>query len=519
MTRPCDWDVLALERDPTPGDAGAVAVLARDVELLAREADQAVQQLRALAQDGPVLSWIGASAEVVRHSLAGFASPLTRLADSYGVAADALGGFGRTLALAQDRADRALAQGRAARRELADLGSQLSWARGVLAVATEAVPSSREMTPPDPDQVRAAVRNAQAAGRRVQELGSARADAEARLQVLRRWALDAGELRAGAGRTAARALDDAADAAPGRSLWEGLRHAAGAVWSVVVTVATVVAVVVAVVALFVAGPLVIGVLAVAGVVLLVDALRRYARGEAPWWEVLLATAAIVPGGRLLSALGRYSGLARLGRLSARGLQTGARALARMAHSVRAGLGRGLGWAGRPVRRSGGAGARPAARLTAAQRADIDRALVRAQPPSRSSPQRWASCRTVRTGARLAGRAHRLKARESLGRKTRPGPERAAGNDSVERLLPVMSDSVRYTVLARPSDYAASPTRRSDGPRAARTSCWSDWCEHVDGARVSRAEHDLAQHEERSSDGGPDPHGGELAGQGGHPRVL
>ncbi len=349
MTRPCDWDVLALERDPTPGDPGAVAVLATQLHGVARDAAGAQRQVAGLAAEGPVRSWLGASAEVFRGALEEFPSQLGVLATSYRTAGEALGTLSRRLDRAQEQADDALARGRVARAELDSLSGQLSWATAV-AVASDRE-AGRLADAPDPDQVRAAVRNARAAADRVARLADARADAQGRLEAARRLALDAGVLRERADRTAARVLLEAGDGAlPHGSVWDGLRRAAEVAWQVTVVVATAVAAVAAIVALFVGGLAVVVVLLVAGVVLLVDALLRWSRGAGAWWEVLVAGLAVIPGGRLLQVIGRLTGLPRAGRAVWTGASTVPGVLGRMARAVRAGAGRAAGWLAAPLQR-------------------------------------------------------------------------------------------------------------------------------------------------------------------------
>lgn len=50
----------------------------------------------------------------------------------------------------------------------------------------------------------------------------------------------------------------------------------------------------------------------ASLVLLADSMARYARGEGSLWEVGLNLLGIIPGGRLLTGIGRLAGLTRIG---------------------------------------------------------------------------------------------------------------------------------------------------------------------------------------------------------------
>jgi len=345
MTRPVDWYVLDLDEDPTPGDPIGVRQLSRHARAVADDAEQAEHDVRGLAGDDAVTSWIGAAGDVFRGALDDFPSQLRQLADSYGQAAAALTGWAGELDGAQDQADRALALGREARARVESLTSQLSDARGSAAAASDTVSRLEGgAEPPDPDQVRAATRNAQAAANRAAALSGALSEAQGQLDAAKRMALDARELREQAAGRAGDRLHDASDAGiEPNSFWENFTAAVASVWEVVVTVATVVAIVVAVIAIFVGGPLVWGILLAASAVLLADSLMRYANGEGSLWEVGLNLLGIVPGGRLLTSLGRISGLARAGARTAgamgRGLTAAGTALRGAAVGVRSGAGR------------------------------------------------------------------------------------------------------------------------------------------------------------------------------------
>jgi hypothetical protein len=159
-------------------------------------------------------------------------------------------------------------------------------------------------------------------------------------------ARDAAALRDRAADQASERLREASEAGiePNR-FWEDFTGAAAKVWKVAVKVATVVAIVVAVIALFVGGPLVWGILLAASLVLLADSLQRYRSGEGALWEVGLNLLGVIPGGRLLTAVGKLAGLGRVGARATAGLSRGlaaARAgLGRTAAGLRAGIGRRL----------------------------------------------------------------------------------------------------------------------------------------------------------------------------------
>jgi hypothetical protein len=276
--------------------------------------------------------------------------------ESYRLGARGLARWAGDLETAQDQADRALAVGRVARAELESAQAALTSAVGVADAAArhaeraqqvQVVPAGagagggaagRGVPGPDPDAVRSAVRSAQVAQARVAAARTQVADARSRWEAARRLALDAQGLREDRGRVAARTLDEASDAGiPNKSFWDQVKDVAGRVWDVTVQVAKVVVVVLGVVALIIGGPIAWVVLA-AAVVLLADALAKYARGEATWGDVAWALVGCIPGTRGLTTLKALGTAFRAGGvLGATGhvLSAGRTALLEMALSVRA----------------------------------------------------------------------------------------------------------------------------------------------------------------------------------------
>jgi hypothetical protein len=85
------------------------------------------------------------------------------------------------------------------------------------------------------------------------------------------------------------------------------------------------------------GPLVWGILFALSAVLLADSLAKYARGEGSLLDVGLNMLGVIPGGRLLTALGKVAGLSRTGTKGLAGLAAARTAVTRMAANVRNGL--------------------------------------------------------------------------------------------------------------------------------------------------------------------------------------
>lgn len=340
MGRPTDWHVLDLDRDPAPGSPAGVRALARRFDATSRDASDAGRAVRSLAGDQAVLSWLGLAGEVFRGAIDEFPGQLAKLADSYDRAADALSAYASALDGAQEQADRALLRGREARARLDSLTGQLSGAEGALSSASSAVLSARTpmgSSEPDPDQIRSAVRNQQAAQARVSALQSQVGDAQQDLDLARQLARDAQALREDAAGRAARQVDDAAAAGiEPKSWWEDFTSAVAQVWQVVVTVCKVVVVVLAVVALVVGGPIAWAVLA-ASLVLLTDALLKWANGEGSLGEVALAALGCIPGVRGLTTVSALTNAFRAGgAMGATGhvLSAGRTAITGMATTVR-----------------------------------------------------------------------------------------------------------------------------------------------------------------------------------------
>jgi hypothetical protein len=157
----------------------------------------------------------------------------------------------------------------------------------------------------------------------------------------RRLALAAKGLREEAARTCTREINRASDAGIHNDSWWKKAGAflAGA-WDVLVEIAKVVVLVLGIVVLIISGPLAWVVLA-AGIVLLIDALLKYSRGEGSPWDVGLALLGCIPGTRGLTTLGGLAKGLRALRADpaafARGfLASGQALLGRMAADARAG---------------------------------------------------------------------------------------------------------------------------------------------------------------------------------------
>jgi A nuclease of the HNH/ENDO VII superfamily with conserved WHH len=306
MARPTDWDVLDLGEDPTPGSPDRVRLMARQTGDVGDDAADCERGIRSLAGDQAVLSWVGLAGDVFRGAIDEFPGQLHKLADSYHQAESALASWAGDLEGVQSQADRALVKGRAAKATLDSLQGQLGSARGSLTSASSAyvrVTSPSSSAPgPDPDQVRSALRTQQAAQSRVSGLESAAGDAQGELDLAKRLARDAKDVRDDAVDRAASRIDDAADAGiPPNSFWADFTSAVAKVWHVVVIVAKITVAVLGVVALIIGGPIAWVVFA-AALVILADTLLKVSQGKATWGDVAWAAVGCIPGTKGLTSV-------------------------------------------------------------------------------------------------------------------------------------------------------------------------------------------------------------------------
>ena len=320
MSRPTDWyDVFGFG-DPTPGEPWQVREVARTWSDVADDAEHAETTLRGLLGDDAALTWIGQAGDNFRARSSDLPGQLGKVKASYRLASDAMRWWAGRLEHHQGAADTQLLRGREAKADLASALSRLAGADGQLQGARND-PGLTGLAP-TPEQVQAAndrLRAATAARSAAQGLVN---DAQARLDAARALAADAGEARAADGRETARRVRDAAAAglAP-RSTWERIKDGMADAWSVLVTIAKVVVAVLGVVVLIIGGPLAWVVLA-AALILLVDALIKYANGEGSLWDVGFALLGCIPGTKGLTTLGALSSAFKSGGVLAAGAHLG-----------------------------------------------------------------------------------------------------------------------------------------------------------------------------------------------------
>lgn len=310
MSRPTDWWVLDLSSDPTPGDPERIWGLSARLTSIGDEAEALEQQVRGLAADNAVLTWIGAAGDAFRPAIGQFPGQLGKVARSHHMAGAALRTYAAGLDSAQSQADRALALGRTAQSRFASLQSQLTSAQSGLAAATSSAQSlqhpAQGAPKPDPAQVQAAVRNQVAAQSHVSQLSGKVAGAQSQLDLAKKLAGQAADLRSQVAGTCAIWVNEASDAGiHPDSFWQKLGEIAGQVWHYLVIAAKVVVAVGGIIALIIGGPIAWVVFA-AALIVLADTLYKYAKGKASLWDVALALVSCIPMTRGITSLGELA---------------------------------------------------------------------------------------------------------------------------------------------------------------------------------------------------------------------
>lgn len=244
MVRPplSEWeDVFGFTEDPTPGDPEILEQLASEYQKVSNDAEDARSVVSRL--DSKDLGE-GKSMAKLREKLGELPDQVNRLQSSYEKAADTVKVFATQLRESQEKADRALRDGREAKDRLAS-------AVAVAAAAGARVEGLDRAEAPPPDDEAAASSARQAMADAKASLGAAQnsvENAEADLEAARLLALDAQELRVSDAQIARRSLEEAEDeAVEGKSVWEKILDWVGAALGVLGAI-------IGVVGLFLSGP-------------------------------------------------------------------------------------------------------------------------------------------------------------------------------------------------------------------------------------------------------------------------
>ena len=316
MGRPTDWWVLDLDGDPTPGDPARLRLLATRFHDFAETAYRAKRAVESLQGDGAVLTWVGLSGDAFREQFGEFPGQVHKLYQSHLMVGDALDAYAPELERAQAMADRALADGRQARDRVDSLSGQLTAAESgftaASGVADRLQRESEDPQSPDPDQVRQAVRDAEAAQQRLAAVrGQANAAAQ-ELDLAKSLAEQARQLRDGAAQRCQREIHEASDVGiQPRSFWEKLRDAFKKLWDIICEIAKWVALVAGVIAMIIGGPLAWIALA-AGAILLVKAIIDYTQGNGSVMDLVFGILGIIPGVKGLTSISKLTALYKAG---------------------------------------------------------------------------------------------------------------------------------------------------------------------------------------------------------------
>lgn len=308
--RPSDWQEVFGFSDPTPGDPWEIQQVEKTWRQVHEHARSAETTLRGLLGDDAVATWIGQAGDTFRTKSSDLPDQLGKVSESYRQAADAMGWWSGRLDTHQADADHQLQRGREALADLKAAQSKLDLAGHDVDGALKA-PGMTAMAP-TPEQVQHAqdqLKAAQTAQTAAQGLVD---NAQARLDAARALADDAGEARRTDGKETASKIRAAADAGvPPRSRWQKIKDGLSDAWDFIVDVAKIVVAVLGVVVLIIGGPLAWIVLA-AALIVLVDTIVKYAKGQATLLDVALAALGCIPGFKGLTTFKALSGAFKSG---------------------------------------------------------------------------------------------------------------------------------------------------------------------------------------------------------------
>ncbi|WP_349775355.1 putative T7SS-secreted protein [Curtobacterium sp. MCLR17_054] len=338
MGRPSGWDVVDQGDDPVKGDPLTLRMMAREYQRISDAADDASTRLKSVKGSGWLTDWEGEAADVFVDAIEDTPSDLTKLVDSYELAATALSGWADTVDDTQYRADGALADAKdatgdlaAAQDRLADAQSTLSHYESAskdLSKVADKYPAGSDVPDgvdvPSPAQLRAASDNASVAQGSVSSAQGDISAAQSRIDAAKRLVADAkGDWQDAEQRTATK-IGEAADAGLGKqSTWDKIFGSEA--WETIVSVAKVVVAVGGIIAMIIPGPWTLIIAAIA-LVVLADTLYKMSKGEADGWDLAFSLLDCVPAagalGRLAS-LGKYArGMGGISRAGGRVLAAG-----------------------------------------------------------------------------------------------------------------------------------------------------------------------------------------------------
>ncbi|WP_369261221.1 putative T7SS-secreted protein [Streptomyces sp. R35] len=351
--RPTDWHILDLDHDPTPGDPQRVRKLSGSLHDFADDVSHVLRDIKGMANEDAVLKWAGKTADAFTAEFEDVPGKLKKLKKSYNIAGDALASYWPDLEDAQEKADKALRDGRKARGELSTAQTALTGANDWVRTATEKADSydpdknkGKDVPKPDEAEVRRATRNAQHAKEQQTAAQKNVDDAQDMLDAAKKLAAHARGLREDAARRTVKKLHEASDAGiHNRHWWEEAVDWVTDHWDEIVTVCKWVVTIVGIIVMIVGGPLGWLVFA-AALVVLADTIRKMANGQAGWGDLLFAVLDCIPATKGFTSLAKIGKLWKAGGLRALGggllggIGGGLKNLANTARGMRDGL-RGL----------------------------------------------------------------------------------------------------------------------------------------------------------------------------------
>ncbi|MFD5633758.1 putative T7SS-secreted protein [Streptomyces sp. NPDC127077] len=323
--RPADWHILDLDHDPTPGDPQRVRRLAGSLHDFADDVADILRDVKGLANDDAVLKWAGKTADSFASEFEDVPGQLKKLKKSYDIAGDALASYWPDLDDAQQKADKALRDGRKARQDLSTAQTSLSGADDWVRTATTKADSydpdknrGKDVPPPDEADVRRATRDAQHARERQTAARKDVDDAQGLLDAAKKLAAHAKGLREEAARRTVKKLNEASDAGiHNRHWWEEPIDWVSDHWDEIVTVCKWVVTIVGIIVMIVGGPLGWLVFA-AALIVLADTVRKMLNGQAGWGDLIFAVLDCIPATKGFTSLAKMGKLWKLGGLRALG---------------------------------------------------------------------------------------------------------------------------------------------------------------------------------------------------------
>lgn len=345
--RPTDWHILDLDHDPTPGDPQRVRGLAGSLHDFADDVAGILRDVKGLANDDAVLKWAGKTADAFASEFEDVPGQLKKLKKSYDIAGDALASYWPDLDDAQQKADKALRDGRKARQDLSTARTALSgaddWVHRATAKADSYDPDKnhgKDVPPPDEADVRRATRDARHAKERQTAAQKDVDDAQGLLDAAKKLAAHAKGLREEAARRTVKKLHEASDAGiHNRHWWEEPIDWVSDHWDEIVTVCKWVVTIVGIIVMIVGGPLGWLVFA-AALVVLADTVRKMLKGQAGWGDLIFAVLDCIPATKGFTSLAKMGKLWKLGGMRAlggafmKGIGGGMRGLAESVRSMK-----------------------------------------------------------------------------------------------------------------------------------------------------------------------------------------